>query len=146
LAGETAAALAAASIFYDEVGRSDDAVITLFDAMQLFDMADFSRGTYVDHIPARDFYKYGTLSIIMQNCINMLIKLSNRCRSSSWSGYQDELVWAAAWLYKASKDIYYLDRAESLYNEFNMLKKEPKEFSWDDKVQSRNTKNVYYSI
>ena len=30
--------------------------------------------------------------------------------------YEDELIWAAAWLYKATQDQKYLDKAEDLYS------------------------------
>jgi hypothetical protein len=33
----------------------------------------------------------------------------------------DELVWAAAWLYRATNDTTYLNNAESLYNEFGLV-------------------------
>ena len=33
----------------------------------------------------------------------------------SSSSYEDELIWAAAWLYKATQDFSYLDEAEDLY-------------------------------
>lgn len=33
---------------------------------------------------------------------------------NSWSGYLDELMWAASWLYVATKDQKYLDKAESI--------------------------------
>ena len=35
----------------------------------------------------------------------------------SWSGFWDELTWAATWLYLATDDISYLEKAES-YTEF----------------------------
>jgi len=34
--------------------------------------------------------------------------------------YKDELVWAAAWLYRATNGRTYLNTAESLYNEFRL--------------------------
>ena len=52
---------------------------------------------------------------------------------SSWSGYGDELVWAAAWLAKATGDSQYLATAESLFDELG-LGYTPTEFSWDNKV------------
>ena len=50
----------------------------------------------------------------------------------SWSGYGDELAWAALWLYKATKDSSYLDKAKNLYNEFN-LGSWADQFAWDNK-------------
>ncbi len=57
LAGETAAALAAASIYYGMVGEDEKGDEALEHAVQLFDLANNYRGTYVDAIPAEGFYK-----------------------------------------------------------------------------------------
>jgi Glycosyl hydrolase family 9/Calx-beta domain/Cellulose binding domain len=90
LAGEAAAALAAASIAFRPTD-SAYADTLLKNAKQLYDFADTYRGKYSDSIPdASKFY-------------------------NSWSGYQDELVWGAAWLYKATGDKSYLSKAESNY-------------------------------
>ena len=51
----------------------------------------------------------------------------------SWNGYNDELVWGAAWLYKATGDSTYLSKAEKYYNEFS-LGGQTGIFSWDDKT------------
>ena len=51
---------------------------------------------------------------------------------SSWSGYKDELVWAAIWMYKATGDETYLAKATSMYDEFEMDGLAGI-FSWDDK-------------
>lgn len=47
--------------------------------------------------------------------------------------YGDELTWAAAWLYKASKEPQYLDDAEFLYMKYR-LKERPNEFYYNKKV------------
>jgi len=52
---------------------------------------------------------------------------------SSWSGYGDELAWAATWLYRATNDSQYKTDAEKLVTEFK-LHGLPKQFSWDDKT------------
>jgi len=109
LAGETAAAMAATSIVFRETnpGYADELVS---HAKDLFNFADKYRGTYDQSIPnAANFYR-------------------------SYSGYKDELVWAAIWLYKATNDATYLNRAKSMYNEFNMNGKDTTIFSWDDKT------------
>ena len=62
----------------------------------------------------------------LQNFI--YIKDSN-CRSSS---YEDELIWAAAWLYKATEDSSYLTLAESKYS--SRSPGVPWAFDWDDKT------------
>ena len=58
LAGEAAAALAAASIFYRNI--DDDALAdeALNHSRQLFDFANNYRGIYNDSIPEAKFYKY----------------------------------------------------------------------------------------
>ncbi|CAH1453590.1 unnamed protein product [Lactuca virosa] len=84
LAGETAAAMAAASIIFR---RSNPAYSQelLTHAYQLFDFADKYRGKYDSSITvAQKYYR-------------------------SVSGYADELLWAAAWMYKATSNEYYLD-------------------------------------
>ncbi|KAH9625422.1 hypothetical protein KSS87_011908 [Heliosperma pusillum] len=84
LAGETAAAMAAASIVFHRHNPSY-ANELLTHARQLFDFADKYRGKYDSSITvAQKYYR-------------------------SVSGYADELLWAAAWLYKATNDEYYLN-------------------------------------
>ncbi|MEO0409322.1 MAG: glycoside hydrolase family 9 protein [Cyanobacteria bacterium P01_A01_bin.135] len=103
LAGESAAALAAASMLF----RGSDPAYAdklLENAKQLYAFADEHRGRYSDAIPnASSFY-------------------------NSWSGYQDELAWGATWLYKATGDQAYLDKAEAAYQG-------PARYThtWDDK-------------
>jgi hypothetical protein len=41
------------------------------------------------------------------------------CETSS-NGYEDELVWAAAWLYKATGEPSYLADAVAMYDEFDL--------------------------
>ncbi|EDX75702.1 Glycosyl hydrolase family 9 [Coleofasciculus chthonoplastes PCC 7420] len=109
LAGEAAASLAAASIVFRGVDEAY-ADTLLQNAQQLYDFADQYRGTYTDAIPdAGQFY-------------------------NSFSGFQDELVWGATWLHKAteaagSTDTTYLNKAESLYQGIGPGWTQ----SWDDK-------------
>ena len=51
----------------------------------------------------------------------------------SWSGYGDELAWAAAWLLRATGDQLYQVDVDKHYAEFN-LSRQPYEFSWDEKT------------
>ena len=79
LAGETAAAMASSSIVFRANGDATYANTLLTHAEQLYNFADTYRGTYHTCITdATDFYK-------------------------SWSGYNDELVWGAIWLYRAEE-------------------------------------------
>ena len=53
--------------------------------------------------------------------------------SRSWNGYNDELVWGALWLHKATGDSSYLQKAQKYYNDFDLAYIN-EVFSWDDKV------------
>lgn len=113
LAGETAAAMAASSMVF----RPTDATYAdklLTHARQLYTFADTVRKSYHECITdATSFYK-------------------------SWSGWQDELVWGAIWLYRATGDASYLTKAES---EYDKLGTEPQSttrsykwtIAWDNK-------------
>ena len=57
LAGETAAALAASSIFYTNMAETNLAADCLQHAKDLFEFADTYRGVYTDTIPAGAYYK-----------------------------------------------------------------------------------------
>jgi len=108
LAGQAAAALAAASLAF----RASDpayADLLLQHAIQLYNFADTYRGKYSDSIPdAAGFY-------------------------NSHSGYNDELVWGAVWLYKATGDAAYLAKAESYYQQFGFAGRTGTwTQSWDD--------------
>lgn len=84
LAGETAAAMAAASAVFrhSDPGYSN---LLLTHARELFEFADKYRGKYDGSITvAQKYYQ-------------------------SYSGYGDELLWAASWLYQATNEHYYLD-------------------------------------
>ncbi|GAB4834479.1 hypothetical protein Ancab_032735 [Ancistrocladus abbreviatus] len=97
-AAESAAALAAASIVYKGV-QSNYSTRLLHQAESLFEFADKYRGSYQGSCP---FY-------------------------CSYSGYQDELLWAAAWLYKASGASRYLKYVSSNQGWSSAVS----EFSWD---------------
>jgi hypothetical protein len=113
LAGETAAAMAASSIVF----RPTDAAYAdrlLTHARQLYTFADTVRRSYHECITdATNFYR-------------------------SWSGWQDELVWGAIWLYRATGDAAYLTKAET---EYDRLGTEPQSttrsykwtIAWDNK-------------
>ncbi|MGH8048997.1 MAG: glycoside hydrolase family 9 protein [Chthoniobacterales bacterium] len=108
LAGEAAAALAAGSMFFEQADR-DYAMRCLDHARQLFDFADRHRGIYSDSIPdARAYYK-------------------------SYSGYADELAWAAAWLAKATGEKAYLAKAEKIFHDDLAKTNWRGTQSWDDK-------------
>ncbi len=108
LAGEAAAALAAGAILFQK-SDADYAARCLGHARELFEFANRHRGAYSDAISdARAYY-------------------------NSFSGYQDELAWAAAWLAKATGEARYLAQAEEIFR--NALQRQiwHGTQSWDDK-------------
>lgn len=52
---------------------------------------------------------------------------------TSWSGYMDELLWAALWLYKATNNEDYLNYALNNAQAFGGTTWSITEFSWDVK-------------
>ncbi|KAL8060326.1 hypothetical protein ABFX02_02G017800 [Erythranthe guttata] len=115
VAGETAAALAAASIAF----RSSDpgyAETLLRTATRVFEYADTYRGAYSDNSNIRD-------GVCPFYC--------------DFDGYQDELLWGAAWLRRASQDDSYLNY---LQNNGKTLGADDNinEFGWDNKHAGLN--------
>ncbi|XP_031475956.1 endoglucanase 5-like [Nymphaea colorata] len=108
LAAETAAAMAAASIAFKPYD-SRYSQLLLLHAQQLFDFADEFRGRYDTIVTvAQDYYP-------------------------STSGYMDELLWAAAWLFRASGDAKYLKYVVDNANEFGGTGMAVTKFDWDNK-------------
>ncbi|GFZ01459.1 glycosyl hydrolase 9B15 [Actinidia rufa] len=101
-AAEAAAALSAASIVFKGVDSNYSSKL-LSHSKSLFEFADKYRGSYQASCP---FY-------------------------CSYSGYQDELLWAAAWLYKASGQTSYLNYVSSNQGWSQAVS----EFSWDNKFR-----------
>jgi endoglucanase len=113
LAGETAAAMAAASIAFRPTNATY-ANTLLAHARQLYTFADTYRGKYSD-------------------CITDAAAYYN-----SWSGFNDELVWGAIWMYRATNETAFLDKAQSYYaNLSNQPQTTIKSYkwtqAWDDK-------------
>ncbi|XP_043485242.1 endoglucanase E-4-like [Leptopilina heterotoma] len=92
LAGETAAALAASSLLF-KVTNPEYSEELLRHAQELYQFATDYRGLYHQSIKDGTQYYEST-------------------------DYGDELAWAAAWLYKATKTTNYLDEAEYHYQHF----------------------------
>ncbi|XP_057967828.1 endoglucanase 1-like [Malania oleifera] len=108
VAAETAAALAAASIVFKDSDTSYSAKL-LQTAKTVFDFADKYRGSYSDSLNSAvcPFY-------------------------CSYSGYNDELLWGAAWIHRASQNGSYLAYIQS--NGHTMgADDDDYSFSWDDK-------------
>nr|CAD7392124.1 unnamed protein product [Timema cristinae] len=104
LAAETAAALAAASLVFQSVDSSYSTTL-LQHAVQLFNFANTYRGKYTDAFA------------------------DVRCCYNS-SGYEDELVWGAAWLYRATNDNSFLQVIEEVYPTIQYYIG----FNWDQKA------------
>jgi hypothetical protein len=106
-AAEAAAFLAAASILFKETDAAYAATL-LEHARQLYSFASTHRGTYTDSIPGvSSFY-------------------------NSFSGYDDELAWSAAWLYRATNEASYLEAARTHFDQAS-----PDPYwaqSWDGKI------------
>jgi endoglucanase len=113
LAAETAAAMAASSMVFRPTDPAY-ANTLLSHARQLYTFADTVRRKYSECITdAAGYYQ-------------------------SWSGYQDELVWGAIWLYRATNEAAYLTKAETEYDLLGKQGQEPYRsykwtIAWDDK-------------
>ncbi|KAL8154648.1 endoglucanase 6-like [Apium graveolens] len=114
LAAETAAAMAAASMVFRRSDPSYSKTL-LSHAYQLFDFADKYRGKYDGSITiAQKYYR-------------------------SVSGYADELLWGAAWLYKATNSEYYLNYLGNNGNALGGTGWAMTEFGWDVKYAGVQT-------
>ncbi|XP_047965356.1 endoglucanase 8-like [Salvia hispanica] len=111
VAAETAAALAAASLAFRAFGHEAYGIRLLKRAVKVFKFADKYRGTYNDSIGegACPFY-------------------------CDYSGYEDELLWGAAWLYKATNKVYYWNYVKENIITFKaQIEGANFEFGWDSK-------------
>ncbi|RWR85937.1 endoglucanase 24-like protein [Cinnamomum micranthum f. kanehirae] len=108
VAAETAAALAAASLVFKTINStySDE---LLQHSKQLFTFADTYRASYSISIPQVQKYYNST-------------------------GYTDELLWAATWLYHATGDLSYLRYATVENGKAFADWGRPSWFSWDNKL------------
>ncbi|XP_077251276.1 glycosyl hydrolase 9C2 [Tasmannia lanceolata] len=108
LAGETAAAMAAASLVFRQSNPAYSNEL-INHAKQLFEFADKYRGKYDSSITvAQKYYQ-------------------------SYSGYADELLWGATWLYQATNDQYYLNYLGSNGDSLGGTGWAMTEFGWDVK-------------
>ncbi|GMJ10359.1 glycosyl hydrolase 9B8 [Hibiscus trionum] len=114
VAGETAAAMAAASIVFRKTNPHYSHLL-LHHAQQLFEFGDRYRGTYDESVRVvKGYYP-------------------------SVSGFKDELLWAALWLYKATDKEVYLRYVLEKANEFGGITWAISEFSWDVKFAGLQT-------
>ncbi|KAL6314190.1 hypothetical protein AAG906_011937 [Vitis piasezkii] len=108
VAGETAAAMAAASIVFRKTNPHYSHLL-LHHAQQLFEFGDKYRGKYDKSVGVVSSYY------------------------PSVSGYQDELLWAALWLYRATDNHSYLNYVLKNALSFGGITWAISEFSWDVK-------------
>ncbi|CAL0305866.1 unnamed protein product [Lupinus luteus] len=108
VAAETAAAMASASLVFKKTDSTYSSTL-LKHAKQLFTFADKNRGSYSENIPEIATYYNST-------------------------GYGDELLWAASWLYHATGDDSYLDYVTGQNGEDYANWDSPTWFSWDNKL------------
>lgn len=108
LAGETAAAMAAASIVFRKTNPHYSHLL-LHHAQQLFEFGDKFRGKYDGSVEAVKSYY------------------------ASVSGYMDELLWGAMWLFKATDNDKYLQYIINNADNFGGIGWAITEFSWDVK-------------
>ncbi|XP_047326280.1 endoglucanase 2-like [Impatiens glandulifera] len=107
VAAETAAAMASASLVFKSIDSAYSSSL-LQHAEKLFVFADKHRGSYSKSIPSvKDYYDS--------------------------TGYGDELLWAASWLFHATGDVTYLDYVKGENGEEFASWGKPTWFSWDDK-------------
>ncbi|BBG94837.1 glycosyl hydrolase 9B5 [Prunus dulcis] len=118
VAAETAAAMASASLVFKKSDATYSAAL-LKHAKQLFTFADKNRVSYSQSIPeVQEFYNS--------------------------TGYGDELLWAAAWLYHATGDQSYLDYVTGDNgDEFAQFGK-PTWFSWDNKLAGTQVELLWW--
>ncbi|KAJ6405885.1 hypothetical protein OIU84_013786 [Salix udensis] len=107
VAAETAAALASASLVFRSDFRYSSTLLR--HAKELFTFADKYRGSYSETIPEVATYYKST-------------------------GYGDELLWAASWLYHATGDKSYLQYVTGKNGEAFAQWGSPAWFSWDNKL------------
>ncbi|GLT44585.1 hypothetical protein SLA2020_184710 [Shorea laevis] len=104
---DAAAAMASASLIFKKINSSYFDLL-LMHAKQLFNFSDTYRGSYSISVPQVQKYYNST-------------------------GYGDELLWAAAWLYHATKEQSYVEYITKQHGQAFVDWGSPTWFNWDDK-------------
>ena len=120
VAGETAAAMASASLVFKTSDPTYSGTL-LRHAKQLFTFADKNRGSYSESIPEVQTYYNST-------------------------GYGDELLWAATWLFHATGDHAYLNYVVGQNGDDFANWGSPTWFSWDNKLAGTQVKTKFFWI
>ncbi|KAK8510013.1 hypothetical protein V6N12_035336 [Hibiscus sabdariffa] len=108
VAAETAAAMASASLVFKKADSTYSSTL-LKHAKQLFTFANKHKGSYTESLPELAEYYNST-------------------------GYGDELIWGASWLYHATGDKSYLEYLTGEDAETYADVEGPTWFSWDNKL------------
>ncbi|GFP85858.1 endoglucanase 24 [Phtheirospermum japonicum] len=117
VAAETAAALASASLVFRTADSAYSSLL-LSHAKQLFTFADKFRALYSNSIPeVQTFYNS--------------------------TGYGDELLWAASWLYHATGERSYFEYVTGKNGDDFANWGSPTWFSWDNKLAGTQDKRVF---
>ena len=117
VAAETAAALASASLVFKSDFRYSSTLLK--HAKELFTFADIYRGSYSVSIPEVATYYSST-------------------------GYGDELLWAASWLYHATGDKSYLQYVTGQNGKLFAQWGSPTWFSWDNKLAGAQVRFIFF--
>ena len=120
VAAETAAAMASASLVFKKTDSTYSSTL-LKHAKELFTFADKYRGSYSENIPKVATYYNST-------------------------GYGDELLWAASWLYHATDDDSYLKYVTGQNGEDYAQWGSPTWFSWDNKLAGTQVSFTYQEM
>jgi hypothetical protein len=99
IAGEAAAALASAALMYRRLGVKRSTASYITHAKQLYNLAVGAQGSYAD--------------ANSRSCLGIHKRLYASTRG--FAGYGDELAWAAANIYRATKEGRYLRDARNYY-------------------------------
>lgn len=119
VAAETAAAMASASLVFKKSDPTYSDTL-LKHAKQLFSFADKYRVSYSESIPEVQAFYNST-------------------------GFGDELLWAAGWLYHATGDKTYLNYVTGDNGEEFAEFGKPSWFSWDNKLAGAQVFSLYHS-
>ncbi|TYH30804.1 hypothetical protein ES288_A01G123500v1, partial [Gossypium darwinii] len=120
VAAETAAAMASASLVFKTADSTYSSTL-LMHAKQLFTFADNNRGSYSEKIPEVATYYNST-------------------------GYGDELLWAASWLYHVTADQSYLEYVTGENGKEFAQWGSPTWFSWDNKLVGTQVRFSYRNL
>ncbi|CAG8798239.1 38020_t:CDS:2 [Gigaspora margarita] len=95
------------------------------------------RDFYNDTAYANKLLSHATSIYTFAESLNLTLSstvLSNGIYGYSTSEYYDKLIYGAIWLYRATYQSQYLDKAIKYYNIYNNMSYSLREMSWDDQI------------